>query len=847
MLKDDKETFVPMPACLPSCEAGRSHHAFNRSALVAMVSLLLTVTGCGGSNSSNGDGDKCKTGCVGTKFVDCEAETEENCEYGCADNICHHEPSGCTPGSESCADNVHVTCSSTGVLTTEPCPYGCNGSECASKQTSQAQPCKGVVCANGGQCDRGICVTNDMKNVQEGDDCDAWFQGFCSGNQRVTCDGGKIHYTDCTEVGGCAMSKGRQEACGGETYLFPTCRKDGPQCLDINKNGYCAIENNQGKTEAHAYGIACWENTDDTYSGNRMSDSYALCTLGCNHDKTGCLSRCEQNDALHLYNDTIQYCANNADICVTLDGEGTCGEPCHQKGLETQQCFSNNARHRVCSADDNGKLYFQDTICGCDHGCESATGLCKKIVPDEYQACDWNTFKQRCDGKIRVACVEGRVRAEECSQTCETFHGSAVCPSHICSSTESYECTDYDHLKYTKCAPADSGRLIPVQSSNTECSAGCDYESNSCYCKETDANWCTVNNEVAWCNLFSSWREIGSWNYSSCNEKICAGGSCYAKVFDSQQDCERYAASKKCPALHLCRPVQNSSQYGIWDEYGNDINCGDHVNVEWCGLTYMSESVDPNGELEAYVQVYAPGVTGANGTHDDLGVYFSYIELSRTASNYMCDSNMISIRAQRNPDFHGEGSDANDEYFVRVALQTNKNTNTLKAGFYRRSDVLNQTLKCDTKSKEQISCDLYGGNVCSSNSLSLNCYPLDIVNVNVPKVEWCKTVYDQITESYYVEFYIPGITGKQRRDVTRGSDISVVYNKNGGGSRFAYINSNFDVNYETNNDEFMVEAGSRCEKGYFTITYNGVSSVKCGINGVFTVDDDSQYVGNCSN
>ncbi len=757
MLKDDKDIHSSMTACLPSSKAGKGHHAFNQCALVAIVSLLLTVTGCGGSSSSNGDGDKCKTGCSGTKFVDCEAGTEENCEYGCSDNICHHEPSGCTPGSESCADNVHTTCSSTGILNTETCPYGCNGSECASKQTSQAQPCKGVVCANGGQCDRGICVTDDMKNVKEGDACDEWFQGFCSGNQRVTCDYGKIHYTDCTDAGGCAMSKDKQEYCGGETYLFPTCRKDGPQCLNIDKNGYCAIENNQGNTEAHAYSIVCWENTDGTYSGNRMSDSYVLCTLGCNLDKTGCLSRCEQNDTLHLYNDTIQYCANNADICVTLDGEGTCGEPCHQKGLEAQQCFGNNARHRVCSTDDNGKLYFQDRICVCDHGCEDSTGLCKKIVSDEYQACDWNTFKQRCDGKIRVACVGGRVRAEECSETCETFHGTAFCPSHICSSTESYKCSDHDHIKYTKCAPADSGRLIPVQSFNIECSSLCDYESNSCDCKETDAN------------------------------------------------------------------------------------C---VNAEWCGLTYTSESVDPNGELEAYIQVYAPGITGANGTHDDLGVYFSYIELEN--ADYGCNSKMISIRAQRNPEFHGEGSNANDEYFVRVPLQTNKNTTVLRVGAYSRSAISSRTLKCDSKNNEKISCDLYGGKVCSNNSIASNCYPLDIVNVNVPKAEWCKAVYDQFTESYYVEFYIPGITGKQRKDVTRGSNISVVFQKTNGSSSVADINSKFDEYYDTNNDEFMVKSGSGCEEGYFKIQYNGVGSVKCGINGIFTVDEDSQYIGNCS-
>ncbi len=822
-----------------------------KGSITTTFCILLLMAGCSESkHSKNTPEPSCISGCSGTKYVDCEAGTEELCEYGCADNVCHHTPSGCTPGYETCADGVHVLCSSAGVLVTDNCPSGsCNGSACASQITSKAEPCKGVVCTNHGQCDRGICVSENMKKVQEGDECDAWFQGFCNGNQRVTCEGGKIHFTDCSNSGGCAMSKGKQEYCGGETYLFPTCRKDGPQCLSVDKNGYCAIENNQGQTEAHAYGIACWENTDDTLSGNRMGDSYVLCTLGCNQDKTGCLSRCELNDTLHLYNDTIQYCANNADICVTLDGEGTCAEPCHQKGLETQQCFNDNARHRVCSADDNGKLYFRDMICGCDHGCEGATGQCRKLVSDEYSACNWNTFRQRCDGKIRVACVDGRVRAEECSDACEVSQNAALCPSRICSSTEFSECVGWNDLLHVKCAPADSGHLIPIQSSVEYCELGCYGNDNTCSCSSEWDNWCTVNNEVAWCAQGDSWSS-GFWKYSSCNEKTCAGGSCYAKLFNSQQECESYIGSKRCPSLFSCQPVKNSSQYGIWDDYGDDTNCGDYINVEWCQFQWMPDSMASNGVLEAYVRVYAPGITGRNGTHDDLNMYFSYIPIR---GEHVCASyTPVTIKAQRNTQFYGDESDNsynNDEYFVRFSPESLAEVDLLRAGFYRHSDNVNQTLLCKSRSNETITCDLYGGDVCSNNQTKDDCDQLDKIAITSPKAEWCSVVRDYPSRAAYVQFYIPGITGRQRSAGKRGSDISVEFvgtatlqGTTGNYNELLKLNPNFDTNLETNNDEFMWSiAPGNAFKGYFVIRYgNDTTGAKCGQYGIYEGDNDEE-------
>lgn len=108
--------------------------------------------------------------------------------------------------------------------------YFCNNSHiCEEKSAEAKDPCAGVECA-AGTCERGICVTDEMKALNEGDHCDpASFQSFCNGDKTMECtNDGQIVSDDCAadNIGKCTAveSFGKRFAtCSGNADMLARC------------------------------------------------------------------------------------------------------------------------------------------------------------------------------------------------------------------------------------------------------------------------------------------------------------------------------------------------------------------------------------------------------------------------------------------------------------------------------------------------------------------------------------------------------------------------------------------------------------------------------------------------
>ena len=622
------DTCDPAPGkdkCHPQCSLGIANSCDKDGAPERQECLF----GCDGAVCASA----CKPSCENGVATQCNADgfpEYVECPKGCDGSACASLV--CKP---SCVDGVATECNADGSSSTRRCPNGCEGNVCAPE--IMTGPCKGVACENEGSCDRGICVSHNMASVAEDDKCDKWFQGYCDGDIKVTCEGGKIHYAYCADVNGCAMSKVKHF---GETYLIPTCRKDGASCRS-GMNSYCVTENNGGKSEAHTYAIACWDNTDDTMSGDKGGGDYLLCAAnGCNPQKTTCWNKCS-GETLLVYDESTMNCSAINQICVTEEQNGFCADACWQEGENLLSCFQGNERRRECRKDDNGKLYYVDEIFPCDHGCDESTGKCKKIVRDEYSACDWNAFKQRCENGIRVSCYEGIVRAEKCSdsnQFCAVSENAAVCydckhefnkTTGECSKEVADEYTPCNKSRFTErcengsrvicedgivravqcdggkscgvtgnratctescdreqtsycdgnklitqiCAPNEAGVLVPKSQTEIECPDRCDPNKKACTCSQ-GGYWCE-NNAVTHCDPVSE-----TLVFEDCGSKFCGALSsndvqCFDKKYNSLNDCQNdYGCNGKTYHEAACVSVPNEAWiYGKVSSEYCDTGC----------------------------------------------------------------------------------------------------------------------------------------------------------------------------------------------------------------------------------------------------------------------------------
>ena len=195
--------------------------------------------------------EKCRYDGVCVDMNYCEVQSHRiSCENGlawvCKGNKLNKE--ACADGKEckegqGCVDKhldgecfMNEDCASMGL------DYICNAMrQCEKKSSTPKDPCAVVECVSG-TCDRGICVTDDMKARKAGESCDAeTFQSFCNGDKTMECTpSGIIVSDDCIgdNIGKCTVVEDfykKKAFCSGNEDMLARCAaneaSDSPDAL----------------------------------------------------------------------------------------------------------------------------------------------------------------------------------------------------------------------------------------------------------------------------------------------------------------------------------------------------------------------------------------------------------------------------------------------------------------------------------------------------------------------------------------------------------------------------------------------------------------------------------------
>ncbi len=119
-------------------------------------------------------------------------------------------------------------------------------------------------------------------------------------------------------------------------------------------------------------------------------------------------------------------------------------------------------------------------------------------------------------------------------------------------------------------------------------------------------------------------------------------------------------------------------------------------NIEWCQVTwptktYVEEqnSFDKNNAIQVYSQVYAPGITGVNGSHSGITAQFGYVVSDINAKL----EDIIWVDAKLNEGFgHKNNTENNDEFMIASELKLPEG---YYVAFYKYSIAGGNTVMCD--------------------------------------------------------------------------------------------------------------------------------------------------------
>lgn len=415
----------------------------------------------------------------------------------------------------------------------------------------------------------GECI---LIHPQEGQTCgDALNPSKCDGKYRLSCHSQYIA-NDCEEELGsgatCAMLS------NDSNQLTPTCIRPCEQTGETKSK--CKNENYETQDICiETDGVKQWQ-TDNSVNEK--------CKHGCDAEIGKCIKLSENEgaacteDSPHLCDGAIRlYCSNSSYaiyectqthpnfLCALQDGKATCLEPCDPSQVNSMrnQCGTgsgwNSSRlfKAVCTEFENGYFWKQDdnNYTSCDHGCDAALSQCVKIVSDEYEPCDANTYQQSCTDNILAMCSETRrtVFTKKCSD------------SEICFSSESINAACY-----TKCEPEQVG---------------------------TSSKYCSYSNRLE----TSTCTQVGS-EYII----ITTGALCYNGCNSDRNDCapSPYAAGASCDSLQYDKCADETHYYTCIDNVIALSECADGTkchNYSWKNAECLVPECEPGHiEYECY-------------------------------------------------------------------------------------------------------------------------------------------------------------------------------------------------------------------------------------------------------
>ena len=339
---------------------------------------------------------------------------------------------GALMGTATCA-SVMGNPNATGTL-------ACDASTCKFDITGCIiDPCYTVVCDEG-TCEKGVCVTDAMKALKNGDACDEDTIDFCDGDVAVYCTEAGIIRNDCTGNGGCALINASEAL--SEPYFAPYCRGTAGFCKEAgDKISYCATKS-AGTIESYYY---CTEAVDGSIIPVDMADIgiYSKCTGGCNADNTQCKTpeklwcdydeKCSNSntvmtcDDYSIYRDELDIEENtktcgSGEVCAVVNGSTNCYKTCTEESF-TKTCKKGSAPNfgilttSGCVKGDDGNLYSINKSTNCYAGCNDTLDDCVKLSDKQETPCE-GIGVTSCDPEhndVWLRCTLGRWGATHCA------------------------------------------------------------------------------------------------------------------------------------------------------------------------------------------------------------------------------------------------------------------------------------------------------------------------------------------------------------------------------------------------------------------------------------------------
>lgn len=397
-------------------------------------------------------------------------------------NACKFDTSSCTPaGDDACGDGVisgnedcegtnlnGKTCGdvfkgTTGDLACNPRTCFFDGTNC---NVPEREPgfCKSDEDCDDGQCLTGVCVTEEMREIQEGDPCSvSTFEEFCLDDVIYYCAPDRdeegeyvldddenyvyvVTLDECGEYGGCTvidissfygmdepllsawcknatntMSNDEAEAFCTESGRIPYCLSD-DEYGDFESYIYCS-QNSDGSLTA-VDGLAfseyswCYDETGEDYGycaddGEHCENFYAYyCDIDFSCLDGSNLAYCDDTYAAYgIVSSGEVACADaiEGSVCATVNNNDYCYVPCDKLNDSSLTCGYDEEYEisfyskTVCTKGKDGNLYEVEVDSDyCNNECIDGEG-CKTYASDEGSSCD-ELYLERCENNAIVTC-----------------------------------------------------------------------------------------------------------------------------------------------------------------------------------------------------------------------------------------------------------------------------------------------------------------------------------------------------------------------------------------------------------------------------------------------------------
>lgn len=426
----------------------------------------------------------------------------DSCDYyDCSDEYL----SECgTDGDTAICDTEYIYCVNRMAASDSECGDGETAYEVAYQDGSKQVQC--MLVGSSSEC---------LSGGSSEDGCD--YETQCTGNTLNLCyDLSWIGWgiikedTDCAENGMvCAVI-------GGEADCHATCTAEG------DMGSVCSVDEDYGNEVSTSK--SCVKGDDgNLYVAEVQTSCAAACTDGkcdvldpnegkecAETDKPYCngniLVECDSWDGVWAAQDCV-YSNNENYTCLPgIESEVECAIPCSasDEGKLLTECEYSDyygahvqMNYECTKITDDVYSYQWKSGKYCGAECDADGSKCVKVLDNEGDACDADSFKESCKGDIVSYCGDdGTVTAFNCGlneASCHVFtvsgstNGKADCASeeNVCTEVGAANsvCTDSLFSSYEthlNCLAADNGKNYWMSSGEKECSGYCDANGVAC-------------------------------------------------------------------------------------------------------------------------------------------------------------------------------------------------------------------------------------------------------------------------------------------------------------------------------------------------------------------------------